>query len=133
MEAQSDPEAEEVRRQRRLAIARLCEIKRWVASTVSTLEPTFLWRHNLMVGTFDPAKQMGASQADTVKIKLRTEILFLRLDQIEPDPEQPRQEFDGDGLARLAESLRKFSQLQPVLVRKEGSRYILVTGERRWR
>ena len=62
-----------------------------------------------------------------------TEILFLKPDQIDPDPDQPRQEFDSDGLGRLAESLRKFGQLQPVLVRKQGARYILVAGERRWR
>jgi ParB family chromosome partitioning protein len=87
----------------------------------------------MMHSKSDLANQIGARLADTVGIKLRTEVLFLRPDQIDPDPEQPRQEFDHEGLARLAESLRKFSQLQPVLVRKAGSRYILVSGERRWR
>jgi ParB family chromosome partitioning protein len=76
---------------------------------------------------------MAASMADAAGVRLRTGILELRHDQIDPDPEQPRQEFDSDGLAHLADSLRKYSQLQPVLVRKNGSRYILVTGERRWR
>ena len=76
---------------------------------------------------------MEPAVADTVAIKLRTEILFLKPDQIDPDPDQPRQEFDNAGLGRLADSLRKFGQLQPILVRKQGARYILVAGERRWR
>src|SRR5262245_30442884 len=90
-------------------------------------------RHRMTTGNFALVKEMGASVADTVKIRLRTEILHLSPDLIDPDPEQPRKDFGEEGLVRLAESLRKFSQLQPVLVRKEGSRYILVTGERRWR
>ena len=85
------------------------------------------------MGNHEFAKRLGATVADTTGIKLRVEILFLKPDQIDPDPDQPRQEFDSDGLGRLAESLRKFGQLQPVLVRKHGARYILVAGERRWR
>jgi ParB family chromosome partitioning protein len=84
-------------------------------------------------GNFALVKEMGASLADTVKIRLRTEILHLSPDLIDPDPEQPRKDFGEEGLVRLAESFRRFSQLHPVLVRKEGSRYVLVTGERRWR
>src|SRR3954464_2566921 len=86
-----------------------------------------------MSGTCDLAKQIGALPADAIKIKLRTEILNLRPDQIEPDPGQPRQDFDEEGLARLADSLRKYGQLHPVIVRQGQNKYILVTGERRWR
>jgi ParB family chromosome partitioning protein len=86
-----------------------------------------------MTGRSELAMQIGASRADSVGIKLRAEVLFLRPDQIDPDPDQPRQTFESDGLTRLADSLKEFSQLQPVLVRKNGARYILVTGERRWR
>lgn len=86
-----------------------------------------------MVGKHEIAKRMNATLADSVGIKLLTEILHLKPDQIEPDPEQPRQDFDNPGLARLAESLRKYGQLQPVLVRKQGTKYFLVAGERRWR
>jgi ParB family chromosome partitioning protein len=87
----------------------------------------------MMIGNSEIAKQLGATPADAAKIKLRTEVLFLHPDAISPDPDQPRQEFDKPGLARLAESLRKCGQLQPVLVRKEQGKYVLVAGERRWR
>jgi ParB family chromosome partitioning protein len=90
-------------------------------------------RHIMTSGNFALVKEMGASVADTVKIRLRTEVLHLSPDIIDPDPAQPRKEFGEEGLMRLAESFRKFSQLHPVLVRKEGSSYVLVTGERRWR
>jgi ParB family transcriptional regulator, chromosome partitioning protein len=86
-----------------------------------------------MFGKCEVAKRIGSSRADAIEVKLRTVILALRPDQIEPDPGQPRKDFDEESLARLAESLRKFSQLQPLLVRKEGPRYVLVAGERRWR
>jgi ParB family chromosome partitioning protein len=55
------------------------------------------------------------------------------VDAIDPNPEQPRRQFDADELARLADSIRRHGVLQPVVVRRAGSRYELVVGERRWR
>ena len=57
------------------------------------------------------------------------------LDKIDRDPEQPREEFEPEALARLAESIRARGQLQPIRVRwdEERSLYIIVCGERRWR
>lgn len=52
---------------------------------------------------------------------------------IDPNPSQPRQVFDEDGLRKLADSIRLHGMLQPVLVRPVGERYQLVVGERRWR
>jgi ParB family chromosome partitioning protein len=57
----------------------------------------------------------------------------LPIDLIDPNPEQPRRHFDPDEIARLAESIRRHGVLQPVVVRRVGSRYELVVGERRWR
>jgi ParB family chromosome partitioning protein len=57
------------------------------------------------------------------------------VDRIAADPDQPREEFDEEALARLAESLRTRGQLQPIRVRWDESRglYVIVCGERRWR
>lgn len=57
------------------------------------------------------------------------------VDKIAPDPDQPREEFDDEGLDRLAESLRTRGQLQPIRVRWDQGRggYLIVCGERRWR
>lgn len=57
------------------------------------------------------------------------------LDRIVPDPDQPRQTFDGDALQELAASIRQEGILQPIAVRYEESRdqYVILHGERRWR
>src|SRR3954447_4848821 len=53
---------------------------------------------------------------------------------ISPNPRQPRQAFDEQGLVALSESLRERGVLQPVLVRPlPGGKYELIAGERRWR
>lgn len=52
---------------------------------------------------------------------------------VDPNPEQPRREFEPESLERLAQSIRQHGVLQPVVVRKAGERYELVMGERRFR
>ena len=64
------------------------------------------------------------------------EVTMLKLENIRPNPRQPRQEFDPQTLQDLAASIKEQGVLQPVLVRSasEGERgYELVAGERRWR
>ncbi len=58
----------------------------------------------------------------------------IEIDEIRPNPQQPRGDFDDEALAGLAESIRSLGLLQPVVVRPdpEGG-YFLVAGERRWR
>ena len=61
-------------------------------------------------------------------------VRVLPLDRIEPNPDQPRMEFDEVALEELAASIREHGVLQPILVRPVGpNRYQLVAGERRWR
>src|SRR5690606_25073751 len=56
------------------------------------------------------------------------------INQIEPNPYQPRNHFDEESLAALTASIRELGVLQPVLVRQLGAdRYALIAGERRWR
>jgi ParB family chromosome partitioning protein len=61
------------------------------------------------------------------------ELLHIPVDQIDPNPFQPRTQFDPAELAALADSLRQHGMLQPVLVRPVGERYQLIAGERRHR
>lgn len=56
------------------------------------------------------------------------------LDQIEPNPHQPRTHFDDESLEELAASIREVGVLQPAIVRQSAEgRYTLIAGERRWR
>ncbi len=59
----------------------------------------------------------------------------IEVGRIAPDPDQPRTEFDAGAIARLAESLKAHGQIQPISVRWSDAmgRYLIVTGERRWR
>jgi ParB family chromosome partitioning protein len=59
----------------------------------------------------------------------------IQTDRIVPDPHQPREDFDPDGLTRLAESLKIRGQLQPIRVRWDEGKgaYVIIMGERRWR
>lgn len=60
-------------------------------------------------------------------------IVRLRTDEISPNPLQPRQVFDRDGLEALADSIRRYGVLSPLSVRRRGDGYELVAGERRLR
>ena len=63
-----------------------------------------------------------------------SEFLRLKLDQVIPNPNQPRVAFDEQGLDELAASIAEVGVLQPVVVRHmEDGRYALIAGERRWR
>jgi ParB family chromosome partitioning protein len=54
--------------------------------------------------------------------------------QIEPNPNQPRREFDPEALQELASSIRELGIIQPITLRKvNGQRYQIIAGERRWR
>lgn len=53
--------------------------------------------------------------------------------ELEPNPAQPRHHFDPAQLQELAASIRESGIVQPILVRRRGSRYQIVAGERRWR
>lgn len=56
------------------------------------------------------------------------------LDQIRPNPQQPRTNFDEEGIVSLAESIAIVGVLQPIVLRKDpDGGYLLVAGERRWR
>ena len=59
--------------------------------------------------------------------------LSVAVDDIVPNPEQPRRHFDEEALAALASSIARHGLLQPVLVRRQAGRYELLAGERRLR
>jgi len=60
-------------------------------------------------------------------------IIYVPVENIEPNPAQPRKYFDREAIAELAGSIKRYGVLQPLSVRKEEKKYILVSGERRLR
>jgi ParB family chromosome partitioning protein len=61
------------------------------------------------------------------------DLIHLAVDQVDPNPYQPRRQFDPQEISALADSLRQHGMLQPILVRAIGERYQLIAGERRLR
>ena len=57
----------------------------------------------------------------------------LKIALIEPNSEQPRKNFDEEALKELADSIKEYGILQPLLVQKKDSHYEIIAGERRWR
>jgi ParB family transcriptional regulator, chromosome partitioning protein len=82
-----------------------------------------------------PARTAGAAPApahpaEPAQPAVPTE---LALDQIHPNPTQPRTNFQPERLEELAQSIRANGIIQPLIVRRDGAAYELVAGERRWR
>ena len=59
--------------------------------------------------------------------------LRVSIDLIEPNRSQPRKNFDEDSLQELADSIRQFGVIQPLIVQKKDDYYEIIAGERRWR
>ena len=71
------------------------------------------------------AKEQGGDPKDKV--------IMVKIAQVEPSRKQPRKQFDEDALLELAESIKQFGVLQPLLVQKKEDYYEIIAGERRWR
>ena len=86
----------------------------------------------------DTKSKTAASPAKTPE-KTRTEdnvrdaVIAVRLSQVVPNQQQPRKNFEEGSLEKLADSIRQFGVLQPLLVKKKGRYYEIIAGERRWR
>ena len=68
-------------------------------------------------------KEIGVEKPDSI----------VDINKVEPNREQPRKNFDEDALLELAESIKQFGLLQPILVQDRKTYYEIIAGERRWR
>ena len=68
-----------------------------------------------------------------VKTKPMEEMAEILLSEIIPNPTQPRTDFDEEALEELADSIRQLGLIQPITVKRDGEKYIIISGERRWR
>lgn len=71
----------------------------------------------------EPGSGSKTDQAETM----------VKITKVEPNREQPRKNFDEDALQELADSIRQFGLLQPILVQDRKDYYEIIAGERRWR
>lgn len=78
-------------------------------------------------------REYGEEQEKIEKTKNEESILDLRINDIDPNPEQPRKDFNREKIEELALSIEKHGVIQPIIVRPHGDRYMIIAGERRWR
>ena len=67
------------------------------------------------------------------KSKPMSEMTEVAISDIIPNPTQPRTEFDEEALAELSDSIKQLGLIQPITVKRDGDKYIIISGERRWR
>lgn len=75
----------------------------------------------------------GNKKSNTSLEKEKGSETLVKITMVEPNREQPRKTFDEDALNELAESIKQFGLLQPILVQDRKSYYEIIAGERRWR
>ena len=94
-----------------------------------------------MARVFRPGRTRASGVRDGSEAEARRQIdqarygqqLVLSVNEIEPNPQNPRRTFSQDGLNQLAESMKRDGQIQPVVVRRVGTTWQIIAGERRWR
>lgn len=82
----------------------------------------------------EPAKKAASAAKPGFPVEGKVpDFLELPVSKIEPNPYQPRKEFEASQLEDLAESIRSEGLIQPIVVREVDGSYQLIAGERRWR
>lgn len=78
-----------------------------------------------------PKKSTGKNK-DTQEAA-ENQILTLSIHDVEPNRNQPRKQFDEDAIEELADSIKQYGVIQPLIVQKKDKYYEIIAGERRWR
>ena len=81
-----------------------------------------------------PVTQSEEKVSDSVKKGEETEQgTMVKITKLEPNKDQPRKNFDEDALEELAESIKQYGLIQPIVAQDRGDHYEIIAGERRWR
>ena len=79
-----------------------------------------------------PAETEASSKKE-VEPEVKSGEQMMKINMVEPNRDQPRKKFEEDALYELADSIKQYGVLQPLLVRKRKDYYEIIAGERRWR
>lgn len=79
-----------------------------------------------------PVKETKTEKILKKDEQIKSEVMVPIL-KVEPNPDQPRRQFDEDALQELADSIKQYGILQPLIVKKHDQFYEIIAGERRWR
>ena len=104
-------------------------VKRGLGRGLNTLIPVDASKDETKEKEQEPVKVKEVIK-EVIKEKNNT---ILNIDEIEPNREQPRKQFNEDSLIELAESIKQFGVIEPLVVQKRDEFYEIIAGERRWR
>ena len=104
-------------------------VKRGLGRGLNTLIPVEASQENIKENSQEQVKVKEVIK-EVIKEKNNT---MLNIDEIEPNREQPRKQFNEDSLIELAESIKQFGVIEPLVVQKRDEFYEIIAGERRWR
>ncbi len=103
--------------------------KRGLGRGLSNLIPTDDTTEDVSLKASKQTKTGAVTKTEVVKKVEQT----LNINRIEPNKNQPRKEFNEDALQELADSIKQFGVIEPLVVVKRKGYYELIAGERRWR
>ena len=86
-----------------------------------------------MTGLGKGLDALFGSVPEEEKVKEQDSLKTIKINEIEPNREQPRKVFDVEALEELAESIKEYGLIQPIVVTKKEGYYAIIAGERRWR
>lgn len=78
-------------------------------------------------------KGLSALIPDLPEENTTGQVKMVPINEIEPNKEQPRKNFDEEKMEELSQSIKEHGIIQPLIVKKQGNFYVIVAGERRWR
>lgn len=94
-------------------------------------------KHSAYSGSAHLREHAGAADQGTLEKEQDKENVsretLIKLSRIEPNEGQPRKQFDEETLKELADSMKDYGVLQPLLVKRKGDNFQIIAGERRWR
>lgn len=81
------------------------------------------------------AEKTGGNDTGNIKSEVvdKQGVVTLKITEIEPNRDQPRKNFNEDALLELADSIKQFGVIQPIIVKRQNEYYEIIAGERRWR
>lgn len=85
------------------------------------------------LGALIPLDDLDVKSEIDVNKKAGSPDKLIKISKIEPRKDQPRKNFNEDKLQELADSIKKYGIIEPIIVQDQGSYYEIVAGERRWR
>ena len=108
-------------------------VKKGLGRGLDTLIPKKDNNNNNPVNSNKRKTNKKTATSDDASLELKDKEVLIDINEVEPNRNQPRKVFDEDTIEELADSIKQYGIIQPLIVRKMDNYYEIIAGERRWR